>query len=161
VTCKIIQRQQTTRNIVCTHFMCTEVKQRVELYVYSPSGPSWHVVERTFIIVTGTFVLQFHVSVEHSFCIYQSVIILVILVKMGFTFFYQKKNRKTDWLSQQSTGLYTNAHTEETWVWLITLQSRWWFLKWGIRFPSTTSKYFVLRYLHYSRNTYISLASYN
>ena len=94
VTCKIIKRQQTTRNIVYTHFVSIEVKQRVELYIYSPSGPSWHVVEWTFVIVTETFVPQFHVSVEHNFCIYQS---FIILVKMRFTFFYQKK-KQADWL---------------------------------------------------------------
>ena len=62
VTCKIIQRQQTTRNMLYTHFVSTEVKQRLELYIYS-SGPSWCVIEWTFIIDAGTYVLQFHAGI--------------------------------------------------------------------------------------------------
>jgi hypothetical protein len=63
VNCKIIRRQQTTRNVVYIHFLSAEVKGRVELYLYSPSGPSWHVVEQTFIIDAGTFVLLFHAGI--------------------------------------------------------------------------------------------------
>ena len=29
----------------------TEVKERVELYLYSPSGPSWHVLGRDLLLV--------------------------------------------------------------------------------------------------------------
>ena len=28
-----------------------EIKERVELYLYSPSGPSWPVMEQTIIII--------------------------------------------------------------------------------------------------------------
>jgi hypothetical protein len=30
---------------------CSEVRERVELYLYSPCGPSWHVIRRTLHFV--------------------------------------------------------------------------------------------------------------
>jgi hypothetical protein len=57
-----------------------EVKERVELYIYSPFGSSWSVLGWTFLLSLLLEILQFRMYSEHARVQYMCVSVLIVWV---------------------------------------------------------------------------------